>query len=477
MVGVRKWAASLLLLGLCLAACFGAWHVENNITPENVRVHQHLAASPKAACSHDGDVFCTHLPLVLIDTQGEKIRDHQDGGYCMISIIDNEETNNHPTDEPQVYTAAQIKIRGNSSAGFDKKQYKLDFVESAQNPVQVDYEVMGMPAESDWVLNGPYLDKSLMRNYMMYNLAGEIMDDWSPNVRYCEVILNGEYQGLYLMIESVKEGKNRVNVGDEVALKSGQTGYLVVRERDGQTPTRLDNFGTYTYITQNELGVKYPNPALITPQQANYIERDISAFEKALYSLDYDHVKYGYASWIDLDSFVDYWVINEFSSNLDAGKFSTYAYKNIRGKLTMGPVWDFNNSFGLYVDVPMDFHMQSKPWYVMLMKDENFTQRIIDRYRELRKGILSEENLFNYIDSVTDYLGDAVERNFEVWGYTFQMELDEEKQMLRYQELPQNHKEAVEALKEYIRIRGRFLDMNIEAVKQFSAESKVKPYN
>lgn len=474
---MRKLTAALSLTALCLTASILAFYVEDNAAPEKVRAHQHLIAAEKESCTHASDVFCTHLPLVLIDTAGERIFDHQDGGYCTLSIIDNARTNNHATDAPGLVVAAMIKIRGASSGLFDKKQYKLDFVESAGSTVQVDREVMGMPAESDWVLNGPYLDKSLIRNYIMYNLAGEIMDGWTPNVRFCEVMLNGEYQGLYLMIESVKAGKNRVVLEEQTGFKRGQTSYLVVRERVGQTPTKLDNFGSYTYITNNELGVKFPRPALITPQELNYIERDISAFEKALYSLDYDNVRFGYAKWIDLKSFVDYWVINEFCSNMDAGNLSTYSHKDVRGKLAMGPVWDFNNAFGLYRSVPMDFTMQNQAWYKMLMKDEIFNQMLIDRYRQLRQGILSEENVYGYIDAVVAYLGEAVERNFDVWGYTFQMDLVNEPVRLGYLKNPTSYEEAIRALKDFIHIRGNYLDLHIDTIKQFSAESKVKQYN
>ena len=116
--------------------------------------------------------------------------------------------------------------------------------------------------------------------------------------------------------------------------------------------------------------------------------------------------------------------------------------------------------------------MQDEVWFYMLMKDENFTERIIERYGELRKTYLSDEYLENYIDETLAYLGDAIDRNFSVWGYTFELEL------LRPESRNiESHEEAVTQLKEYIEIRGGWMDENIDVISQYSHASKNKRYN
>ena len=181
------------------------------------RVHQHLSArGPDAGCDCDGTQLCTHLPLVIIDTGGQEIpgvpngeedyygeelyttaEDGTDFINVQVTVIDNEDQNNHPSDTPDFTTASQFRIRGHASRHFEKSPYLLKFIDEdgEDNPISV----MGMGAHNEWVLNGPYLDKSLIRNYLCYNLAGEIME-YAPNVRYCELIVDGDYRGLYLMV-------------------------------------------------------------------------------------------------------------------------------------------------------------------------------------------------------------------------------------------------------------------------------------
>jgi hypothetical protein len=176
---------------------------------------------------------------------------------------------------------------------------------------------------------------------------------------------------------------------------------------------------------------------------------------------------------IDIDSFIDYFLINEFTLNYDAGWLSTYIYKDIDGKFKMC-IWDFNSACDNYQDTylkPNSLQFQYNVWYVMLMKDEKFTEKIIDRYYELRKTYLSEDYLNTYIDKTTEYLGDAVQRNFEKWGYSFEEGYD-----LLYpsDRNPRSYEEAKTLLKSVIIYRGNWLDENIHTLRQYSAESKVK---
>ena len=171
-----------------------------------------------------------------------------------------------------------------------------------------------------------------------------------------------------------------------------------------------------------------------------------------------------------------YFIINEFSCNYDAGWLSTYMYKDLDGKFRMC-VWDFNSAFDGYQEsfMPADyFEMQNCLWYFMLFKDEDFTDRIISRYRQLRKTYLSDEYLNNYIDETIAYLGDAIDRNYEVWGYTFGEEYD---LFTPADRNPRDYETAVADMKEFIAVRSKYMDENIETLRQYSAESKIKKFN
>ena len=477
---------------LALLVILFAMGAEIFLPNENSRVYHHTAAADAAYCDSvaEGE-FCTHLPLVVINTAGQAL-DFETEILAELSVTDNEGGHNHLSGDPTLETDMLIKMRGNSSSRFDKKQYRLTFVDTEgydpqtddlQNLLHVSHPVMGMSSESEWVLNGPFRDKTLLRNYLMYNLSGEIMD-WAPNVRYCEVILDGEYLGVYLMLETVKVDEDRVDLNKLNPQNTG-TSYMLSRERVGDTAYPLNNFGTYSGKTYNELGVVYPGARSgRTEEHLEYVRQDISAFERMLYSLDYDHQERGYKSAIDVQSFVDYFLLNEFSMNVDGGGLSTYIHKDLRSGFVMGPVWDFNNGFDNYEYYTMDydeFYLISKPWYVMLLRDEQFVEQVITRYAQLRQGVLSEEKIMTVIDETIAFLGPALERNEEKWGYSYDDgwldNMDTKFQPLSYDRNPDNHAHAVEQLKESIQRRGRFLDEYIHVLRQFCAESKVKEWN
>ena len=473
-----------------LTVSFSAAHLDQE-SPER-RVHQHLTSrQPDAGCDCDGSELCTHLPLVIIDTAGTDIpgqpildADNHEIGFtttaqgeemlsAKISVISAEDRNHHPSDQPDLESDMLIRIRGNSSRYFEKKSYLVRLTD--EDGSYRNEEMMGMAPHYEWALHGPYLDKSLIRNYMWYNIAGEFMG-YAPNVRFCEVILNGEYQGLYVMTETITNGEDcRINVSEPVE-NTNQTGYLLRLDRGSSTPIKnIQTFTNYSYRNMQKYNIQYPRSGDLTPELTAAIAQDFSDFEKSLYSYDYDTDDYGYYYDIDVQSFIDYFLINEFTTNYDAGWLSTYLYKDIGGKYKM-VIWDFNSACDNYEQTtlePHHFETQLTVLYYMLIKDEYFVERLIDRYRELREGVLSEAYLNQYIDDVVAYLGDAVERNFSVWGHTFET----------YRPLspdsrnPADHEEAIEQIRDYIHGRGDWMDEHIDILLQYCHESKVKKFN
>lgn len=490
----RIWGigACIAVILLCLAAS-GIGKSEIGKGTERNRYEQHVEAEDKEPCTHDENILCTHLPLVEIDTEGqeipgknildergkiigtEKTEDGEDEIFGSISIIDNEKTNNHIDDVPTVESRMKIHIRGNTSRSFEKTNFSIRLTdENGENNPQ---SIMGMDAHHEWVLHGPYLDKTLMRNYMWYNIAGEIMD-YAPNVRFCEVLVNGEYQGVYVMTESITAGKDNARLNFTVNKKDNTfTGYLLRLDRGSDNKMKnIGTFSQYSLRTNMQINIEYPGTKNLTAELVKAITKDFSEFEKALYSYDYDDRKYGYKNRIDVDSFVDYFLINELTCNYDAGWLSTYIYKGTDGKFRMC-VWDFNSCCDGYQEqlLPTDgFQMQDCLWYFMLTKDEDFTDRIVSRYRELQKTWFDEEYLCDYIDSVVEFLGPAIDRNYEKWGYSFEQEYDMLKPEKRN---PRSYEKAICDMKNFLHKRIQWMDENIETMRQYSAESKIKKFN
>lgn len=456
------------------------------------RYHQHLQAQKKTICTtHAGDTFCTHLPVIEISTKEpipvtseeyDDVGEAVDSGtvQATVQVYDNEKYNNHLSDRPTLLESALIRTRGRSSSSFDKKGYLLKFMETDYSKNK-KVSLSGMTPDSDWVLHGPFLDKTLIRNYFCYNLAGEIMD-YSPNVRFCEMFLNGNYQGLYLLVEKIEYNDNgRVKL-TETDPDMAATSYIVKLDDEGDDSRySLNTFCEYSGKNgpksrgSNKFEIIYPNKTL-TKAQREYIEVDISKFEKALVSFDSADKNFGYPSFIDMSSFVDYFIINELTMNSDAGSLSTYFYKDVAGKMKVA-VWDFNSAFDNYIPVmsePHYFMMTDKLWYEYLLRDREFCNRIIRRYKALRKSDLSDEYLSEYIDGTIAYLGDAIDRNNKVWGYSFSSEYD---MLIPADRNPRNYESAVEGLKRMVIDRGQFLDVNIETLKSMSHDSVNKQFN
>ena len=480
-----------IILAFCMVVviCFFTSEPED----KSIRYHQHLEAKVPKECNHNDDIFCTHLPLMEIYTPDgieipgggivdpetglmigtKKTLDGKDEIVARIEISSKDGVNHHIEDTPDLISDAIVHVRGNSSRTFDKLGYSVDLIK--KDGTDNDLEFMGMDAHSEWALHGPFLDKTLIRTYMWYNIAGDIME-YSPNVRFFELMINGEYMGVYVAMEKITAGENgaRLNLSKRAKDKDF-FGYMIKLDSPSETPYKnINNFSTYTQMAEKTISIVYPKGTNLTPEFADEIARDFSIFEKSLYSYDYDSEAYGYETYIDVNSFVDYFLINELTVNYDAGGRSTFMYRDMSNLYKMC-IWDFNACCGNYIrDVSAKtFFLTERTWFSKLVTDEDFTQKVIDRYRELRNNYFSDEYLLNYIDETIEYLGPAIDRNFDKWGYTF----NEDFPMLYPSERNlHSYDEAITQLKNFITDRTVWLDENIETLKSFSAESAVKQY-
>ncbi len=403
------------------------------------------------------DDFETDLPILFIET-GNNAISGDTPVMARLSILNagNDGSLHSPEEQPDVSIDISIKQRGASSRRFDKRQYRIEFFTDAQGKNSYNYDFLQMGKASEWVLNGPFLDKTLARNYLAYQLGREIME-WAPDCRYLELFVDGQYQGVYLAVEPVTNGDTRLRLS-KFGLLSGEAAYIVSRDRVNTDTKPLENFGKTAGYTSNDLYVQYPGKNSLTDAEYRWITEDVSRFERVLYGSDFKDPLKGYAAYIDIDNFADYFIINEIFMNHDASLLSTYAYKELGGKLKL-VIWDYNNAYDNYQWFREDFEeffLLHSPWFDRLLQDRAFVDRVVARYYELRETTFSTEHMTELLDSTTALLGSATDRNFRVWDFSFKIGLlaDPGRELKSYEE-------AMAQLKEAIVQRFEFLDAHI----------------
>ena len=504
------------VIGLLAVAVIVIGFVYVSASDDIQRHHQHQHRPSEAdlgvCLSCCEDTFCTHLPLVIIDTFGqvipgrplafvtgihthESIIERQtspDGELeieVFVSVIDNYNSWNHQNDMPIHESSAMMRIRGNSSRFFDKPNYRIVLIDEGgeNNPLPL----LGMQPHSEWALHGPFLDKTLMRNYMWMNIAAEVMGPghFVPEVRFFELILNGEYQGLYVLMETARVAHYRVNLNrhrEDMPTTSFLTRFDSTSNNDGR---RINIFMTYTYRleSRNTIEVLYPAYIWQTDDVQDYIARTISTAEWLIYTPNIIWSPRYHERYIDINSFINFYIINEFVANNDLWQGSTFLHKDVRsGQIVAGPVWDFNNIMdNFFLTLPVDeFLLADRGWFSRLMACPYFTDRVIRRWHDLRRHTLSEERLVKYMYEVEVWLGSAIERNFEVWGYSFdptQVSHMAHRRPTHAQAAegitirdlnPSSFEEAMEWKRDYMTERGRWLDTYIETLRQFSHSSR-----
>lgn len=409
---------------------------------------------------YDLGEFSTTLPVVYMNTKGQQVL-KENVIWGNIALLDGNGEERSVFSTPNSIYRATIKYRGASSySKFDKKQYRIKFYKNKKDSAK-EVSLAGMGANSEWVLNGPYLDKTLIRNKLVYDLAREL-NGWAPDTRFVELFVDGEYQGVYLAVEPVTNGESRLRLS-EFGLLSGETAYIINRDRINTGSEEIVTWGKTNGYTYNALYIRYPSKNKITEKQKEYIQKDISEFEQALYGTNFSDKRIGYQAYIDMDNWVDYFIINEFAMNYDAGNLSTYIYKELGGKLQLA-VWDFNNGFDNYQwfrTETDDLYTVENSWFERLWQDEAFRDRVRERYVQLRKTTLSDEHIAEKIASYQEELGEAVDRNFKVWGYSFKESLLAGTTKEGTSRNIRSYEEAMKQLTDTIRERLAYLDKEL----------------
>ena len=373
------------------------------------------------------------LPIVVINTDGQEIL-NDPRIVVHMGIIDNDSGINNMDDPFNGYDGQiSIEIRGSSSQMFPKKQYALETQDIDGENLNVS--ILGMPAENDWILYAPYSDKSLLRNFLAYELARD-MGRYASRTRFCELVINGDYKGLYIFMEKIKRDNNRVDISkldpDETTGDDLTGGYILkVDKWDGENNDGWWSASPLPEYDGTWYQYHYPEPDDIVDEQKDYINNYITDFELLIASEAYNDPDAGYYDQVNLESFIDVSLMSEISKNVDAYRLSAFMYKDKDsedGRLTMGPIWDYNLAFGnadyyegwdpagWQVDVELGEDYFKIPfWWYRIWDDETFRNAFNQRWQELRQTVFSEEYIMNMIDSTIAVIDEAQVRNFQRW--------------------------------------------------------------
>ncbi len=347
-----------------------------------------------------------NIPVIHIKTKNSapilNKKDYVDG---TITISDPEKLY---SDVAEFSAEMGIRGRGNSTWSFPKKPWKVKLKEKAS--------LLGMPADKEWALLANYADRTLVRNIVAMKLSEICGFSWTPRMHSVEVYLNGKYQGVYTLCEHKKVSSDRVDidvVGEDVTGGDAITGgyYLEIEEQQDETTCWWTSMG---------VPMMFSDPEEPNSEQLAYVKSLFESFEQALWAKDYSQTS-GYPKYIDVDSFVDYYIVQELTKNIDGNlRKSSFITKERGKKMEMYHLWDFDLTLGncgyFWGNVgngPENFWIKLDKWYPHLFADPAFVDKVQKRWNELKPEF---DKIPEFIDEQTFYLAKAQERNFKVWS-------------------------------------------------------------
>ena len=388
----------------------------------------------------------SNLPIVRFNTNTRVIQDEPKIPVQMEIFDKGPGQLNQVSSTPTISTVAGVEFRGSTSQadfyflpGLVKKPYGIELWTDSTGVKSKRLSLVQMPEESDWVLNASYNDRSFMRDFIAQSLAGRI-GLLQSKAKFVELIINDEYRGVYVLREKVKQGKNRVPISDlyptENAGDDVTGGYLLKIDKSSGSPSSSwkSNYTSGITATQKcEFQIEYPQYGIITQQQLIYIRDYINNWENKLMTEDMNDPKASFRDYMDVSSFVNYFILNEVTRNVDGYRLSTYLYKDkesLGGKIKMGPAWDFNIALGnadylegwktdgfvykaMENDGGKNDYWQVPFWWNKLMQDASFRKALATRWKAVRSSFLNTNTLFATIDSAQIALKDPLIRNFQ----------------------------------------------------------------
>ena len=411
-----------------------------------------VASQTYLALASDMQGFTSNLPIVIVDTASFDIDTENDPGTDYVlrpvstAFIDTNDTGRASVKDLSDFAGrGGLKVRGDSSASdwmaaSWARQYSFETWDEDNNNINVS--ILGFPPESKWILHIPFDDKSLMRNVLACEWSNT-MGNYASRTKYVELFLNkggdnvsmDDYWGVYILMERIKVDKNRVDIAKLQPTDNSEPevsgGYIIKHDKYYSPET---GFTT----TQNKTGTflfQDPKYYEVTTQQKAWIKGYLDQFETALYGASYADPITGYAKYMDVNTFIDFFWMVEITKQVDSYVYSTYMYKDRGGKLKMGPAWDFNIAFGNAGPTPgqswyFDWQRETPGWYYsglgsgseinvwynQLRTDAEYKLKCADRWFELREDRLNDANIVADIDYYYNLLSsEAAGRHFDRW--------------------------------------------------------------
>ena len=407
------------------------------------------------------------LPIIVVSTEGQTIADNPKVNVKM-GIIDNgpgnrnyyrnPANNNQPDPFNNFNGTVGIEHRGSSSQFFPKKPYGFETRTETGDDLKVS--LLGMPKESDWILNASYTDKTLMRDVLTYHLSNQ-MGMYATRTKFVELVVDGDYKGVYILMEKIKRDANRVNIASlKPADNSGDAltgGYILkVDKNTGSADAYWKSPYPANNLMEINIMLEYPKKDDITTAQFEYIKNHFTNFEHTLNGPNFKDPTNGYAKYIDVNTFVDYFLLTELTYNIDAYRLSVFFYKDRDSrdsKIKMGPAWDYDHSYGnanyckgwetnhWAYDFVREFcpqdDKQTPTWWARLLQDREFCLKVRERWQQLRQNQWTNSNISSFVNQNVALLGESQVRNFQrwpllgewiwpnyYWGNTYQEEID-----------------------------------------------------
>ena len=396
-------------------------------------------------------ISSSNLPIIIINTDnGASIPDEPKIGATMKILYVNDSTINYLTNQDDsAYLNYNgriwIELRGSTSQGYNKKPYGFE-TRMADDITNNNVSLLGLPAENDWVLNAMNDEPSYVRDNLSYILAAQL-GDYAPRTKYCEVIVNGDYRGLYFLTEKVKIDAHRVNIVEMDSTSNSAPdvtgGYIIKADKltGGDVPAWSTS--AYDYWENVDYIYHAPKPEVITPVQGAYIHAYFDTIQAMVAAHNQD-VSHGFPAYIDIPSFIDYMIMGEFASNVDIYQKSTFFHKDRNGKFRAGPVWDFNLAYGYdfgpvgrsgydVLQFANGDNTGSDFWH-QLYEDNMFSCHLFHRWEEVTaEGAPLEYNhVINLMDSLSAVISTAMVRDRVRWwkNYNYDSHINTMKQWI-----------------------------------------------
>jgi len=377
------------------------------VTSSSFRVRSEAQSAPPSQ-----KYLETGLPVVYVNTEGgQRILSKTEYVTATLQIRGTEEF------EDVENLACSVRGRGNTTWSWPKKPYLIKLDEKEH--------LFGMHKHKRWVLLANFMDRTLMRNQVSMKVSSFTSLAWTPGCVPMELVLNGKHMGTYLFIEQVRVDNHRVAITEMTPEDNeGEAltgGYLLESDfhYDNEVQWMDPHGGCVQFGPEGGIpfGVKFPDPGDLTAQQLAYIKQYISDTAEALYGPDFTDPEKGYAHYLDVNSFVDYWLVFEVMGNHELGNpGSVFYYKDRGGKLTAGPCWDFDwgvLSFRTSPQAKTGLLNRNAVWYKRLFDDPVFAKRVKDRFQELLPQL---QTIPAYIDTCEKQLEKSAELNFKMWN-------------------------------------------------------------